>query len=207
MIPETRSRGTACMARAGARRCKGPGRWIYHRDNQPFAWSCGPRPEGAARWQPNRRPRRTTTTSPAPMCSTPTARAQGYHLNMFCMSLMKAENRKAFKDERGEVSRPVSADARAARGDPQAPVQPDAGTRRQHLFHRQARRDRRPSVPASCGADDRLDPAGLRRPDAARRPHRSRATAAGRASTPRPDRASSSDKSKPKASKGKKRRG
>ena len=23
---------------------------------------------------------------------------QGYHLNMFCMSLMKAENRKAFKD-------------------------------------------------------------------------------------------------------------
>ena len=22
---------------------------------------------------------------------------QGYHLNMFCMSLMKAENRKAFK--------------------------------------------------------------------------------------------------------------
>ena len=31
------------------------------------------------------------------MYSTPSARAQGYHLNMFCMSLMKAENRKAFK--------------------------------------------------------------------------------------------------------------
>ena len=30
---------------------------------------------------------------------------QGYHLNMFCMSLMKAENRKAFKDERAEISR------------------------------------------------------------------------------------------------------
>ena len=29
------------------------------------------------------------------------ARARGYHLNMFCMSLMKAENRAAFKaDER-----------------------------------------------------------------------------------------------------------
>jgi hypothetical protein len=24
---------------------------------------------------------------------------RGYHLNMFCMSLMKAENRKAFKDD------------------------------------------------------------------------------------------------------------
>ena len=24
---------------------------------------------------------------------------EGYHLNMFCMSLMKAENRKAFKDD------------------------------------------------------------------------------------------------------------
>ena len=99
---------------------------------------------------------------------------EGYHLNMFCMSLMKAENRKAFKDKAGYTTQKYldssAAHARAARGDPQAPVQPDAGTRRQHLFHRQARRDRRPSVPASCGADDRLDPAGLCRPDAARRP-------------------------------------
>src|SRR3954463_10677424 len=31
---------------------------------------------------------------------------QGYHLNMFCMSLMKAENRAAFKaDEAGYLSR------------------------------------------------------------------------------------------------------
>src|SRR5713226_7206143 len=31
---------------------------------------------------------------------------QGYHLNMFCMSLMKAENRKAFKDnEAGYLDR------------------------------------------------------------------------------------------------------
>ena len=27
---------------------------------------------------------------------------QGYHLNMFCMSLMKAENRKAFKADEGK---------------------------------------------------------------------------------------------------------
>jgi protocatechuate 4,5-dioxygenase alpha chain len=27
---------------------------------------------------------------------------EGYHLNMFCMSLMKAENRKAFKDNEAE---------------------------------------------------------------------------------------------------------
>jgi protocatechuate 4,5-dioxygenase, alpha chain len=31
---------------------------------------------------------------------------QGYHLNMFCMSLMKAENRDAFRDdERGYLAR------------------------------------------------------------------------------------------------------
>jgi protocatechuate 4,5-dioxygenase alpha chain len=31
---------------------------------------------------------------------------RGYHLNMFCMSLMKAENRKAFKaDERGYLDK------------------------------------------------------------------------------------------------------
>ena len=27
---------------------------------------------------------------------------QGYHINMFCMSLMKAENRKAFKENEGK---------------------------------------------------------------------------------------------------------
>jgi hypothetical protein len=29
---------------------------------------------------------------------------EGYHLNMFCMSLMKAENRKAFKKTRPGIS-------------------------------------------------------------------------------------------------------
>ena len=40
----------------------------------------------------------------------------GYHLNMFCMSLMKEENRKAFKaDERDYLKRfPMTDDQRAA---------------------------------------------------------------------------------------------
>jgi len=41
---------------------------------------------------------------------------QGYHLNMFCMSLMKAENRAAFKaDERGYLAKfPMTAEQRDA---------------------------------------------------------------------------------------------
>ena len=41
---------------------------------------------------------------------------QGYHLNMFCMSLMKAENRKAFKaDEKAYLERfPMTAEQREA---------------------------------------------------------------------------------------------
>lgn len=41
---------------------------------------------------------------------------KGYHLNMFCMSLIKAENRAAFKaDEAGYLARfPMSAEQRAA---------------------------------------------------------------------------------------------
>jgi protocatechuate 4,5-dioxygenase alpha chain len=40
----------------------------------------------------------------------------GYHLNMFCMSLMKAENRAAFKaDEAGYLARyPMTTEQRAA---------------------------------------------------------------------------------------------
>ena len=38
---------------------------------------------------------------PGTTCSTPTQSRLGYHLNMFCMSLMKADNRERFKaDER-----------------------------------------------------------------------------------------------------------
>ena len=41
---------------------------------------------------------------------------RGYHLNMFCMSLMKAENRAAFKaDEAGFLKRfPMSPEQREA---------------------------------------------------------------------------------------------
>jgi protocatechuate 4,5-dioxygenase alpha chain len=41
---------------------------------------------------------------------------QGYHVNMFCMSLMKAENRKAFKENEGQyLSRfPMTAEQRDA---------------------------------------------------------------------------------------------
>jgi protocatechuate 4,5-dioxygenase, alpha chain len=41
---------------------------------------------------------------------------QGYHLNMFCMSLMKAENREAFKrDENAYLDRfPLSAEQKKA---------------------------------------------------------------------------------------------
>ena len=40
---------------------------------------------------------------------------QGYHLNMFCMSLMKAENRKAFKDDETKYLDEVSAARREQR--------------------------------------------------------------------------------------------
>src|SRR5262252_7050398 len=41
---------------------------------------------------------------------------EGYHLNMFCMSLMKAENRKAFKENEAEYLKrfPITAEQRAA---------------------------------------------------------------------------------------------
>ena len=77
---------------------------------------------------------------------------------------------QGLQGQRGGIPQEVSADAGAARGDPQARLQPDAGTRRQHLFHRQARRHRRPFVPAPRRGDDRLDAGGLRRHDAGRRP-------------------------------------
>jgi protocatechuate 4,5-dioxygenase alpha chain len=41
---------------------------------------------------------------------------QGYHINMFCMSLMKAENRKAFKDDEAKYldQYPLTPDQRDA---------------------------------------------------------------------------------------------
>ncbi len=95
---------------------------------------------------------------------------QGYGINMFCMSLMKDDNRKAFKANEPRLSEKVQSDAGADRGDPQARLQPHARTRRQHLFHRQARRHRRPFLPPSCRGDDRLQPGRVRQDDAGRGP-------------------------------------
>src|SRR5579883_825801 len=77
---------------------------------------------------------------------------------------------QSLQGERGRVSETLQADAGADRGHPQARLQSHARTRRQHLFHRQARRHRWPFIPASRRRDDGLDPAGLCRDDAARRP-------------------------------------
>ena len=55
-------------------------------------------PERRSAWRPpSKRPKKTTTTSPGTYVFDAERSRQGYHLNMFCMSLMKAENRKAFK--------------------------------------------------------------------------------------------------------------
>ena len=88
---------------------------------------------------------------------------QGFGINMFCMSLMKDENRKAFKANEPEYLKKFNLTPEQTEADPQARLQPHAGARRQHLFHRQARRDRRPFVPASRRGDDRLDAGRLRR--------------------------------------------
>ena len=77
---------------------------------------------------------------------------------------------QGLQGERGGVPEEGSAHATADRGDPQARLQPHAGARRQHLFHRQARRDRRPLVPPSRRRHDRVHAGGLRRHDARRRP-------------------------------------
>ena len=95
---------------------------------------------------------------------------QGYHLNMFCMSLMKAENRKAFKAD----------EAKYLDQFPLTPEQREAILKRQ--YNRMLELGGNIYFTAKLGAtdghpfqhlaarDDRLDPAGLRRPDAARRP-------------------------------------
>ena len=51
-----------------------------------------------------------STTSPAPPCSTPSSRGMGYHLNQFCMSLMKADNRERLQGRRARLSRRVADD-------------------------------------------------------------------------------------------------
>ena len=55
---------------------------------------------------------------------------QGYGINMFCMSLMKDENRKAFKANEAEYVKTVQADAGADRSGAQARLQPHVGVGR-----------------------------------------------------------------------------
>jgi hypothetical protein len=78
----------------------------------------------------------------------------GYHLNMFCMSLMKADSRAAFKaDERAYLLKFPMTDAQ--REAVLARLQPDDRARWQYLFPRQDRSDRRLLVPESRIEDDR----------------------------------------------------
>ena len=51
---------------------------------------------------------------------------EGFGINMFCMSLMKDENRKAFKANEAGISEKVQPDAGADRRDPQARLQSHA---------------------------------------------------------------------------------
>ena len=91
----------------------------------------------------------------------PVAR-KGYHLNRFCMSLMKAENRARFKaNERAYLDEwPMT--RRAEAGGARARLQPPDRARRQHLLPRQDLRDRRQELPVRRGADDRHEPGGVR---------------------------------------------
>ena len=83
---------------------------------QPFRWSLGPRPEEQHRWPAKQNAEKDYDDIPGTYVFDADRSRRGYHLNMFCMSLMKAENRKAFKDneakyldERFRSSRPSSA--------------------------------------------------------------------------------------------------
>ncbi len=79
---------------------------------------------------------------------------KGYHLNMFCMSLMKAENREAFKaDQRAYLDRWPMTEAQN-----QSVLDRHVGPPRQHLFHRQARSDRRALVPTGRRHDEPCHP-------------------------------------------------
>ena len=73
---------------------------------------------------------------------------KGYHLNQFCMSLMKAENRERFKaNERAYLDEwPMTRGAEA--GGAGARLQPLHRAGRQHLFPVQDLLDRRQELPA-----------------------------------------------------------
>ena len=90
---------------------------------------------------------------------------KGYHLNQFCMSLMKAENRERFKaDERAYLDEwPMTEEQK------QAVLARDLNrcmrAGRQHLLPGQDRRHRRHELPADGGQHDRHDRRGIPRHD------------------------------------------
>ena len=90
---------------------------------------------------------------------------QGYHLNQFCMSLMKAENRARFKaNERAYLDEwPMSEEQK------QAVLARDLNrciaARRQHLFPGQDRRHRRQELSADGRQHDRHERGRLSRHD------------------------------------------
>ena len=90
---------------------------------------------------------------------------KGYHLNMFCMSLMKAANRERFKaDERAYLDEWPMTEDRSRRCSTR--LQRHDRARRQHLFPRQDLRHRRQELPVRRRAHDRHEPGGLRAHDA-----------------------------------------
>jgi len=93
----------------------------------------------------------------------------GYHLNMFCMSLMKQPNRERFKaDERAYLDGwPLSEPQK--RACPGARLQRHDRARRKHIFYRQNIRDRRQELSVRRRADDGHESRGLRSDDVERR--------------------------------------
>ena len=91
---------------------------------------------------------------------------QGYHVNMFCMSLMKAANREEFKKDEAAYLKKWPMTRGAARGHSQARLGPHDRARRQHLFSLQVVLHRRAVVPVRRGDHDRTHPGAVCRDDA-----------------------------------------
>src|ERR1044072_4253166 len=81
------------------RRCKGPVCWIYPHIGVLAGHSDRRRTGDAPMAQAKPSSEKDYDDIPGTYVFDADRSRQGYHLNMFCMSLMKAENRKAFKDD------------------------------------------------------------------------------------------------------------
>ena len=94
---------------------------------------------------------------------------RGYHLNKFCMSLMKADNRAALQGRRARLPGRVADERGPEAGGTGARLQPHDRARRQHLFPVEDVFDRRQELSVHRGLDDRPHAGSLRRHDARRR--------------------------------------